>query len=52
MYGLKQAGILANKNLEKLLKEDGYVKTEHTPGLWKHQTRPTVFSLCVDDFGI
>ena len=33
MYGLKQAGILENKNLEKLLKEDGYGKTEHTPGL-------------------
>jgi hypothetical protein len=23
-----------------------------SPGLWKHETRPTVFTLCVDDFGI
>ena len=23
-----------------------------TPGLWKHRTKPTTFSLCVDDFGV
>ena len=52
MYGLKQAGVLANKNLEQLLNKDGYVKTKHTPGLWKHLTRPVTFTLCVDDFGV
>ena len=52
MYGLKQAGVLANENLEKLLADDGYVKTTHTPGLWKHKTRPIMFNLCVDDFGV
>ena len=50
MYGLKQAGVLANENLEKLLKQDGYLKTTHTPGLWKHKPRPIMFNLCVDDF--
>ena len=52
MYGLKQAGVLANEHLEKLLLTDGYVKTTHTPGLWKHTSRPIIFSLCVDDFGV
>ena len=52
MYGLKQSGVLANKHLEKLLKADGYIKTTFTPGLWKHKTRPIMFNLCVDDFGI
>ena len=37
MYGLKQAGVLANEHLEKLLKQDGYEKTKFTPGLWKHK---------------
>jgi hypothetical protein len=44
MYGLPQAGILANKLLKKRL--------EHTPGLWKHATRKLMFTLVVDDFGI
>lgn len=52
MYGLKQTGVLANKNLENLLNKDGYVKTKHTPGLWRHVTQPITFTLCVDDFGI
>ena len=52
MYGLKQSGVLANLHLEKLLAKDGYMKTTHTSGLWKHNTRPITFVLCVDDFGI
>ena len=52
MYGLKKLGVLANKNLEKLLEKDGYIKTTFTPGLWKHKSRPIMFNLCVDDFGI
>jgi hypothetical protein len=27
-------------------------KVKHTPGLWKHQTRPIRFTLVVDDFGV
>jgi hypothetical protein len=30
----------------------GYAPVRHTPGLWRHATRPILFSLVVDDFGI
>jgi hypothetical protein len=36
MYGLPQAGILANKLLKLRLACHGYFKQPHTPGLWKH----------------
>ena len=52
MYGLPQAGILANKLLQKNLAQFGYFPCKHTPGLWKHQTRPITFVLVVDDFGV
>jgi len=52
MYGLPQAGILANQLLAKCLTIHGYAPTVHTPGLWKHHTRPILFSLVVNDFGI
>jgi hypothetical protein len=52
VYGLKQAGKLANDLLQKRLALDGYRPTKHTPGLWKHDTRPLIFTLVVDDFGV
>jgi hypothetical protein len=52
MYGLKQAGILANQLLQKRLKSFGYHPSRHTPGLWLHTTKPTAFSLVVDDFAV
>ena len=52
MYGLPQAGIIANQLLRKRLAPHGYHKCKHTPGLWKHDSRPTTFTLVVDDFGI
>eukprot|EP00804_Cyclotella_cryptica_P004376 CCRYP_006792-RA/>CCRYP_006792-RA protein AED:0.32 eAED:0.32 QI:0/0/0/1/0/0/2/0/518 len=52
MYGLPQAGILANKLLKQRLAKHGYYEVIHTPGLWKHMTRPVSFTLVVDDFGI
>ena len=52
MYGLPQAGRLANKLLKKQLSKKGYYKTLTTPGLWKHTFRPIFFTLIVDDFGI
>jgi hypothetical protein len=52
MYGLPQAGILANELLQLNLAKDGYRPTQHTHGLWKHSTRPISFSLVVDDFGV
>ena len=52
MYGLKQAAILAYKQLVKNLKQDGFEPAAGTTGLWYHRSRPTKFALCVDDFGI
>ncbi len=52
MYGLPQAGILANKLLKERLKKKGYFELPHTPGLWKHVSRPIAFTLVVDDFGV
>jgi hypothetical protein len=52
MYGLKQAGLLANQRLTKHLATYGYSPTPRTPGLWRHHTRNIAFSLVVDDFGI
>ena len=52
MYGLKEAGILAFKQLARHLSPLGYEPAPYTPGLWRHTTRPMTFALCVDDFGI
>jgi Reverse transcriptase (RNA-dependent DNA polymerase) len=52
MYGLPQAGILANKLLKKRLEPHGYKECTHTPGLWKHTTQKLMFVLVVNDFGI
>ena len=52
MYGLPQAGILANKILRERLAPHGYYEMPHTPGLWRHKERPTQFTLVVDDFGV
>jgi hypothetical protein len=48
MYGLPQAGILANEWLQRNLAKDGYRPTQHTHGLWTHDTRPISFSLVVN----
>lgn len=50
IYGLPQAGLIAQKRLNKLLAEHGYHTFENTPGLYHHETRPTFFTLVVDDF--
>jgi hypothetical protein len=52
MYGLPQAGILANELLQRNLAKDGYRPTTHTHGLWTHDTRTISFSLVVDDFRV
>jgi hypothetical protein len=52
MYGLKQAGLLANQLLQKCLAPFGYYPARHTPGLWLHKTRPIAFSLIVDEFSV
>jgi Reverse transcriptase (RNA-dependent DNA polymerase) len=52
MYGLKQAGRIANDQLTEFLAADGYAPVPITPGLWRHATRDITFTLVVDDFGI
>jgi Reverse transcriptase (RNA-dependent DNA polymerase) len=52
MYGLPQAGRLANNELIAHLQQHGYHQSKFTPGLFHHDTRPIAFCLVVDDFGI
>jgi hypothetical protein len=52
MYGLKQAGLLANQLLQTRLAPFGYYPARHTPGIWLHKTLPISFTLVVDDFAV
>ena len=52
VYGLPQAGKIANDKLKLHLAKFGYDPSPITPGLWWRQTLPLQFSLVVDDFGI
>ena len=52
MYGLPQAGIIAQVLLENRLGKHGYSQSKIIPGLWTHNTRPILFSLVVDDFAV
>jgi hypothetical protein len=45
MYGLPQAGIIAQELLEKRLGEYGYHQSKIVNGFWKHKTRPIVSDL-------
>jgi hypothetical protein len=51
VWGLPQAGILANKLLKKCLAPHGHFECKQTPGLWKHATCPISFTLVVNNFG-
>jgi hypothetical protein len=52
MFGLPQAGILANKLLKKCLAEHRYFEQPHTPSLWRHKSHQIWFNLAIDDFVI
>jgi hypothetical protein len=52
MYGLKQAGLLANQLLQTCLAPFGYFPARHTPGLWLHRTRSISFTLFVHYFAV
>ena len=52
MYGLPQAGIIAQELLEKRLNAKGYRQSVLTPRYWKHDCRPISFTLVVDDFEV
>jgi hypothetical protein len=51
VWGLPQAGILANKRLRRKLAPFGN-QSNNTPGLWRHESRPLTVTLVVDDFGV
>ena len=52
MYGLPQAGIIAQNLLETRLATKGYRQSTITPGFWKHDWHLISFTLCVDNFGV
>ena len=52
MYGLPQAGKLANEQLQAFLAPHGYIPCLITPGLWKDTHSNLMFALVVDDFDI
>ena len=52
IYGLPQAGRLAQDRLIKHLATHGYHQAANTPCLFTHETNSVAFALVVDDFGI
>ena len=50
LYGMPQAGLLAQKDLNRLLTSHGYLVSSTTPGLYTHVTRKIKFVVWVDDF--
>ena len=52
MYGLPNAGLIAQDQLITFLLADGYYQCPHTPCLFKHATRNIIFTLVVYGFGI
>eukprot|EP00957_Ditylum_brightwellii_P115578 8815493-Ditylum_brightwellii.AAC.1 len=52
MYGLPQAGKVANNLLKQHLAKYNYREAPYTPGLSKHTTNGNTFTLVVDDFGV
>jgi aspartokinase-like uncharacterized kinase len=52
IYGLPQAGKLAQDLLIQHLASQGYTQATNTPCLFSHITRNIKFTLVVDDFGI
>lgn len=52
IYGLPQAGILAQQKLVSHLNAHGYHQASNTTCLFRHQSLPIEFTLVVDDFGI
>ena len=50
LYGMKQSGYIANKELVTYLEENGYMQSKTTPCLFKHITDDIDFTLITDDF--
>ena len=49
--GLKQAGRIANDWLKTHLAHCGFAPVPRTPALWKHITKPIIFSLVIVTLG-
>jgi hypothetical protein len=52
MYGLPQAGIIAQELLQESLAKVGYHQSKIIPGIWTHKMQKICFTLVVDDFAI
>ena len=52
MPSLKQACRNANDRLKAHLAHFGFAPVPRTPALCKHTTKPIIFSLVVDNFGV
>ena len=52
MYGLIHAAVLVYQKVSTLLKTGDYQPLIGSLGMWKHESRKTMFCLCVDDFGV
>ena len=52
IYGLQEAGYIANIKLKRVLGLEGCIPSKFTPGLFTHKTRDIACSLLVDDFGV
>ena len=52
MYGLPEAGILTEKQLNGFLAKYGYFQVKHIPGLWQHTWGPITSCLTVDEFSV
>ena len=52
MYGIPQAGIIANNLLAQYLDNHEYYQVKYMPGLWQHVWWPISFTLLVNNFGI
>ena len=52
MYGLPQAGLLAQELIEQRLMKHRYTQSKVTTGFWTHSLCPISFTLVVDDFEV
>lgn len=52
LYGMRQAGYLAHKEIIEHLSNNGYTAAPNTPCLFKHHTDDIEFTLITDDFGV
>ena len=52
VYGLLQAGVVANELLEKWIAKHSYSQRKLVQGLWSHEWRPIQFTLVIDNFEV